>query len=92
MAVSAEQFKNRFPEFINADDSLVEAVLEEAALLCPDAVWGDFTDQGVKLAAAQKLARQPTAREMALNPDGTTVYDQELELLRRIVSSGGRVI
>lgn len=89
MAVTAAQFKARFPEFTNADDTLVDEVLAEAVLLCPDTIWGDHTDQGVKYTTAQRLAQMPTAREMALNPDGSTVYDKPLAELKSIVAAEG---
>lgn len=93
MAVTAESFKARYPEFENASDDLVEETLARAVQLCPSAVWDDLADQGVEVKAAQLLALSPNARSMKLSSnDGSTVYDKEWETLRRIVSAGGRVI
>jgi hypothetical protein len=92
VAVTVESFKVAHPEFVNADDAQVEVALDDAILMCPESVWGNFTDQGVRLTTAQTLAQQPTAREMALNPDGSTVYDKRLAQLKLTVASGGRVV
>lgn len=93
MAVTAEQFKAKHPEFSNVDDSLVDNALEDAAVLCPDDVWGGLADQGTRYRAARQLALSPMGRDVKLvNKDGSTVYDEQINLLVQIVSSGGRVI
>lgn len=93
MSVTAASFKARFPEFTNADDDLVDEVLTRASALCPESVWEDLADQGTELRAAIDLAKSPYARSADLvNKDGSTVYDDRLNELKRVVSSGGRVI
>lgn len=93
MAVTAAQFKAAHPEFANVLTPEVEAKLADAALLCPESVWGDFTDQGVRYRAARLLALAPMGRDVKLvNKDGSTIYDEQIDLLVKIVSSGGRVI
>lgn len=93
MPVTAAEFKAAHPEFVNCTDDEVTAKLADAALLCPDAVWGDFADQGTRYRAARMLALSPMGRDVKLvNKDGSTVYDEQIDLLVSIVSSGGRVI
>lgn len=93
MAVTADQLKAAHPEFANVDDDLVNSAIQDAALLCPDTVWGDFADQGTRYRACRLLALSPMGRDVRLvNKDGSTVYDEQIELLVKIVSPGGRVI
>lgn len=92
MSVDTATFKAKFPEFENAPDAVVDAFITDAVVLCPDDVWGDFTDMGVELHTARSLALSPMGRGMELGSDGMTVYDGRLAELRRIVSIGGRVI
>lgn len=93
MAVTAQTFKDAYPEFENLSDSWIAAKIADAEIACPSTVWGDFADQGVSLHVAQRLALSPTGRDLKLaNDDGSTVYDAELKRLRLVVSSGGRVI
>lgn len=93
MAVTATSFKTAFPEFANADNTLVAAVITRAAADCPADTWGDLTDRGVELVTAQALALSPNGRGTQLvNKDGSTVYDQRLIDLKRAVTLGGVTI
>lgn len=93
MAVTAASFKLAHPEFTNVDDDLVDLKLADAVTMCPDSVWGDFADNGVRLRTARALALQPSGRDLRLvNKDGSTVYDADLGRLVMIVASGGRVV
>jgi len=93
VAVTAQTFKDAYPEFENLGDTYIETKITSAELLCPDAIWGDFADQGVMLRTAQQLALSPPGRDLKLvSDDGKTVYDAELMRLRTIVSSGNRLI
>lgn len=93
MAVTADSFRESYPEFTNLGDDVIEAKITDGELRCPSSVWGDFADTGVCLYVAQRLALSPWGRDLKLtNDDGSTVYDRELERLVRVVASGGRVI
>ncbi len=92
MAVTALTFLAEFPEFAAVDSGVLSAELSNAVTLCPEAVWGDLQDMGIKLQTAVWLAQRPNARDMQLAPDGMTVYSGRLDTLKRIISSGGRVI
>lgn len=89
MAVTAASFKAAFPEFANATEALVTATLERAVLDCPSDAWGQVTDRGIELTAAQSLALSPFGRGAQLvSKDGSTVYDERLECLKRGVALG----
>ena len=86
-------FIAKFPEFAQADESIVQAALDDATLLCPYSRWQSLQAMGIGLRAAQALALSPFARQMALaNDDGSTVYDGRLKQLFSLVSIGGMVI
>lgn len=91
--MTVADFKAAMPEFQDAPEPLVETALQDAAELCPESVWGEFTDNGIRYTAARRLALSPYARELALvGDDGRTVYDRDLEAYKRIVAIGPRVI
>lgn len=93
MAVTVSSFKVQYPEFANADTALLQATLDDAVKLCPAVPWGDKQDMGVMRQTAALLARSPFARGMELQMvNDRTVYEIDLERLRRIVCVGVRVI
>lgn len=94
MSVTVATFRTKFPEFTNAADNEIQAALDDALLLCPSDRWGAKQDMGVCLQAAQALALSPFSRDMAYTTkDGTTtIYDDRLARLRRLISPGLRVI
>lgn len=93
MAVTAASFKAAHPEFDNVDSDLVELKIADAEALCPESVWGDLADQGVRYRTARALALLPAGRDLKLaNKDGSTVYDIDLGRLVLTVSAGGRVV
>lgn len=93
MAVTASSFKLAHPEFTNVDDDLITLKIADAEMRCPDAVWGDFADEGVRFRVARALALMPPGRDLRLvNKDGSTVYDMDIARLVLAVSSGARVV
>jgi hypothetical protein len=85
-------FVAKYPHFINAPQSLVQAHLDDATALCPLGVWGGLQGQGIGLRAARALALSPYARNLSLaSAEGKTVYDDQLKELIRIVAVGGLV-
>lgn len=99
MAINLATFKARYPEFLNAPDTLIAACMSEAVTMCPVSVWGaggdsprDLTQQGVFLYTAQFLSESPFARHMNLVADGASPYKARIDTLKRIVASGHRVL
>lgn len=92
MAVTRATFIIQFPEFANADEDLVEAMLAAAELEIDRDVWEAKGDQGQMYLAAHKLALSPhgNGAELVSN-GGATTYEIHYEKLQRQVSSGFRV-
>lgn len=97
MALTVADFLISFPEFYDAPATLVSAKLADAVTMCDPAAWGaeparDLTQQGVFLYTASFLAESPYGRKMALVDDrGRSIYQQRLDVLKRIVGIGFRV-
>jgi hypothetical protein len=93
MALTAQTFKDLYPEFENLGDTLIEARLVAARLACPSDTYGDYFDYATALHAARSLALSPAGRDLRLESDqGKTIYDEELRRLRLIVSLRGRLV
>lgn len=88
MAVDVASFKARFPEFVNAGDALIAAVITEAELEVPAKVWRAKTDAGVLWLAAHKLATSPSG-EAARLANGSSMYLAEFDRLRTQVAYFG---
>lgn len=91
MALSLSEFRDLFPEFTLASDTLVQNALDRAALRTPANVWGDLEDQGHGYLTAHLLCILPGAKDMRIGKDGSNLYEKERKTLERIVSSGFRV-
>jgi len=89
-------FTEQFPEFAASElQAVVEAHLADAEFACPVSVWGAgaLRDLGVKLRAADELAKSPFARPMKLVlQNGKTAYGVRLEQLKRRVALTSRVL
>lgn len=92
-------FLTSYPEFSDAPLSLLQAKLNEATTLIQGPVWNngdparDLTQQATFLQAAHFLALSPYAAHMGLvKTDGFTLYSARLQHLKRIVTSGFRVL
>lgn len=92
MAVTLSKFREAFPEFTHAPDSLVSAKLAEAERVIPSH-WGAIREDGIKYTAARALALSPQGRNMRLSADSDqTVYDGRLAELKRIASKTPMVL
>lgn len=90
MAWTATTFKARWGEFSPQSDSLVDAVLAEAAAECDARIFGASHDHAVGLLAAHKLAVSPfgqTARQEG-NDKSSTTYLDEWQRLARLRAGG----
>ncbi|RKZ95806.1 MAG: hypothetical protein DRQ46_07910, partial [Gammaproteobacteria bacterium] len=56
MATDPTQFKVRFPEYADVDDSFIQIFLNDAALVMDEQVWGKYFDNGQAYLAAHYLA------------------------------------
>lgn len=90
--VNVGMFKARYPEFCDAPDSLVRAVLLEAECRTDETVWGDCYTQGVMYLAAHLLAISPMAQTAAkcCDKDGMTPYMRERK--KMICALGGGIL
>jgi hypothetical protein len=86
------EFRALHAEYDRAGDALVQNALDEAELLSPSDVWGDFQAQGIRWEAAFILSVTPGSRDMAV---GVKQDENPYKLMRarlvRIVSCGYRV-
>ncbi len=92
MTVTRASFLARYAEFANAEDALVDVLLEEATQRTPERIWGRHTDAGIRYLAAHLMACSPFAAELKLVArDGSSTYSRERTSLEGIVGSGFRV-
>jgi hypothetical protein len=93
MAVTVTQLKIRFPEFLNAEATLVQSCLNEAALMVDAEVFGLKTDTAITYLAAHLLAVNPLAEMAKLEQDdGQTTYSTVFDRIKRSVAGGARVV
>ena len=59
------EFLNAHPEFSGAEDTLVQAKIDEATRRRRSDVWGDLQDDGIRILAARLLALTPYGRAQA---------------------------
>lgn len=94
MALDVSAFKVRFPEFEDAQVSLVKAKLDQASRSMDVAVWGDLFDDGHGQRTAHLLALSPQGVEASLRmgagANQRTVYQDEFEKLELIVGGSFR--
>lgn len=92
-APTPAEFIAAYPEFTGASEALIQEKLDDAALRTGVVAWGDRWAMGVKLRAADLLAKSPHGRKLRLvNSDGTTAYTEDLRTLVRMVALGARVL
>ena len=100
MAITVADFLVGYPEFVDAPTTLIQAKIDDAKQLVYAPVWSntdptrDLMQQATFLYAAHFLAMSPYARSMKLvHEDGkTTLYSERLATLKRMVTSGMRVL
>jgi hypothetical protein len=84
--VNVTAFLERYPQFRQAGQTLIEACLADAALMVNPDVYGDKADYATGLFAAQMLAASPYGMSMRLEDDKSkTIFDAEVERLKRAV-------
>ena len=88
MTVTFNDFTTEYPEFSEAGELMVQSRLDQAARETPEGVWGNFTDKGIMLRAADSLARGPSGSNADVDPDKETSYSVELKRWIVIVSAG----
>ena len=94
------QFKLQFPEFArgangptDANDALLQAMLDAAEVEIDRTVWGAKGDQGQMLLAAHKLATSPWGQNAKLvDAKGSTTYWGNYTRLMHMVATGPRVV
>ena len=91
-----KDFQVRYPEFKQTSTELVVAMLQDAALLIDQSVWGNLAGQGHGLLTAHRLALSPFGQQARMildkkNPELTT-YKSHYDQLVAIVGSGYRVL
>ena len=100
MALTADGFRLRFPEFSRTPVALIDAKLAEAELEVSSTIWGTKADLGVGYLTAHLLSMAPTGQHARLVPrnakatrrDALTTYERQYKRLLRMVSSGFRVV
>jgi hypothetical protein len=98
--LTLEQFREQFPEFAEASDSLVESRLDMAKLMCDPEVWGQKRSLGIAFLTAHYIAISPGGEEMRLQGNQKagkageipkTYYENEYQMLQRIVAGGAYI-
>jgi hypothetical protein len=93
MAVTAEQFLERWPHFSKAPAAAVTAAIAAAAVRVNADVFGDKTDEAVQQLAAHLLCIDPGGQfARMVSQEGKTTYGREWEAMRGEVLYGDRVI
>lgn len=93
MAVTLASFRVAFPEFEGADDSLVQAKLDEAVLALDERVFGARFDEAVRYRAAHTLAISPFGQNARLvAKDGSTTYGTQFDAVCRACAGGPWVV
>lgn len=77
------QFRVRYPEFGTADDSLVQAMLDDAAIRLNADAFGAKADIAHGLMAAHILLNKPYGRSQRLE-SGSTEDDRYMQELDRL--------
>ena len=96
MAISATDFKVRFPQFSTAEDELIDASLAQALREIDVAICGDQADDIQALRAAQDLSTSPFGIQAGLaSPRGdsyVTVFDEPLDRRLRAIGTAYRLV
>ena len=80
MAVTATDIKTRFPEFINAGDTLIDAKIAEAEAMTNATEWGSAYDVALGYQVAHLLSLTPFGIDNRLSRDSAeTVYSRFLD-------------
>lgn len=91
MTVSTSSFKDRFAQFANTDDDLVQLVLDEASSQVNRTVWGSRADEGILYLAAHLLEIDAYGEASRLNDDTKqTTFERHFKRLIQQVTVGKR--
>lgn len=86
---SAADFLAQYPEFSGADEALINAKLQAAALRTSPRAWGAKYAAGVMLRCADLLAKTPDGRASRLMVDDErSIYDADLKSMMRCAALG----
>lgn len=85
------QFKARFPEFAEADDTMLQAVLDEQEENLADD-WGDREEEVHGLKTADALATSAHGRRgrLIVSKEMLTQYRQQIDRLQNVHACGRR--
>lgn len=87
------EFLADYPEFTGCPETLIQKRLDLAVLRTDATVWGSAYQAGVKLRAADLLAKTPEGKAMRLMLDsGKSIFWDDLQgMIRRVAACGFRV-
>ena len=88
MAVTVEQIRAEFPEFVRTNEGLISAKLADARAMLNETAFGETHDQAVKYMAAHLVALSPGGEFARLDPneqeDGArTLYERQYTAVLR---------
>ena len=88
MAVSVEQLRGEFPEFVNTNEGLLTGKIADATAMLNASAFGEMHDQAVKYMAAHLVALSPGGEFARLDPnaeeDGArTLYERQYMAIAR---------
>lgn len=88
-ALSVSEFRDRFPEFADATDGLIQKNLEIVANAVDPSVYGDSAHDAAYYLAADHVALSPFGGGARLaSANGTTTYKVLFEELKRACCFG----
>lgn len=80
--MTLNEFRDRFPAFVNVGDAAVQTFLDDAAEQLHQATWGDNYDRAHGLKAAMMLSDSPTLNAARVNKKtGKTSYHRQYRRL-----------
>lgn len=89
MAVTVQQFKNKFPEFEATSNALVEMRIAMAERRVSLTSFGDNRDDAVALKTASLLSMSPSGEQARLRVENRgNMYESELHMLARAAVIG----
>lgn len=92
MAVTADQFRDDFPEFAGRKDREIDVFLARGLRLVSSTPDGPLRDDAIAYAAAHMMSIDPFAEDARMEPEGgdpglsSTVYGRRFMALRRLLS------
>lgn len=91
--MTIDEFRQWHQEFRSASDDLIGLHLASATLKVAPDVYGEFTEDAIRLKAAHSLAMTPFGQSARLvAEDGSTIYEKQLATIRRSTAQNMLVI